>query len=60
MDTVHLCHLCHLSSDSEQMSFPSGGVVNLEDDISSNKGSNEADVEEITQWNRELCQTRQF
>jgi hypothetical protein len=42
------------------MSFPSQGVVNLEDYISSNKGSNESNVEEIIQWDRELCQTKTF
>jgi hypothetical protein len=42
------------------MSFLPGGVVNLEDDISSYKGSNESNVEEIIQWDRELCQTKTF
>jgi hypothetical protein len=55
-----LGHLCHLSSDSEQMSFPSGGVVNFDDNISSNEGSNGSNVEEIIQWDRELCQSKTF
>jgi hypothetical protein len=42
------------------MSFPPGGVVNLEDNISSNEGSNRSNVEEIIHWDRELCQTKTF
>jgi hypothetical protein len=42
------------------MSFPPGGVVSLEDNISSNKGGNGSDVDKIIQWDRELCQTKTF
>jgi hypothetical protein len=42
------------------MSFPPRGVVNLKDNIFSNKGSNGSDVEEIIQWERELRQTKTF
>jgi hypothetical protein len=42
------------------MSFPPGGVVNLKDNISSNKGSDGSDVEEIIQWDRELHQPKTF
>jgi hypothetical protein len=42
------------------MSFPPVGVVNLEDDISFNEGSIGSNVEEIIQWDRELCQTKTF
>ncbi len=43
-----------------QMSFPSGGVVNLKEDISSNEGGVGSNVEEIIQWDRELCQSKTF
>jgi hypothetical protein len=42
------------------MSFPPGGVVNLEDNISSNKGKDGFDIEEIIQWDRDLCQMKTF
>jgi hypothetical protein len=42
------------------MSFPTGGVVNLEGDIFSKEGSDGSNFEEIIQWDRELHQTKTF
>ncbi len=44
-----------------QMLFPSGGVVvNLKDNLFSNEEGNGSNVEEIIQWDRELCQSKTF
>jgi hypothetical protein len=40
--------------------LPGGGIINIDNNSSSNVGSVGSDIEEIIQWDRELCQSKTF
>jgi hypothetical protein len=49
---------CDLTA--EQMSFPPGGIINLQGGSSFNDGSVGSDVEEVVKWDQELHWTKTF